>query len=442
MAHEERSDAEARPWFSRHFGAVRLRQLADEAEHRLSFVPTLYVLAAILLVQILLWVDGRLVTESLPSWLETTVASARSVFAAIAGGLITSTTLLLSIMLVAVQLASSQFSPRTLRDWLGNRRVQHAVGIVLGTTVFCLLALRSTRDFGENREPIIPHLTVLVAVTLGVLSLVAVVQAVDHITNSLRVESVATRLTDETTAVINRDRWTPEDIAWQVAPDSGAVAAGGDIIVPDHASPIVAPQSGWVQQVDARRLLDALPRGSTAYLTADVGTFVVRHSPVMWVAPSAPTSSSCHHDVFEAIAIGDTRTMQQDAQFGIIQLTDIAVRALSPGINDPTTACEIVVHLGVVLTALWEQPTERTTTRVGSHPDTVTLVRYQRPHSDHLTRALQPILDYGSGDARVVATLTQTVERLRSEAERRDLAGPVGPLTDFLEEIGSVVENR
>lgn len=432
-----RSDRGSRPSFSRHFGVVRLRQLADMVEHRLSFVPTLYVLASVLLVQILLWIDGQLASESLPSWLETTVASARSVFAAIAGGLITSTTLLLSIMLVAVQLASSQFSPRTLRDWLGNRRVQHAVGFVLGTTVYCLLALRSTRDFGEAREPIIPHVTVLVAVVLGVLSLIAVVQAVDHITNSLRVESVGTRLTDETVGVIRRDRWTPDDVAWQVVPESGAVADDGRITVPDHAAPIVTTHAGWVQQVDARRLLDALPDGSTAYLTADVGTFVVHQSPVMWIAPAPMDTDPCHHDVFEAIAIGDTRTLQQDTQFGIIQLTDIAVRALSPGINDPTTACEMVVRLGVVLTALWEQPAERTTTRQGS----VTLVRHRPSHGNLLIRALQPILDYGSGDARVVATLTDTVERLRSEVERRDLPGPVEPLSDFLAEIVSVVEH-
>jgi uncharacterized membrane protein len=177
---------------------VRLRQIADRIGHSLSAIPTMYVLGAIALVQASLWIDRVLSGQLLPDWLETTVESARAVFAAIAGGLITSTTLLLSMTLVAVQLASSQFSPRTLRNWLGNRNVQNAVGFVLGATVFCLLALRSTRDFEEDETPVIPHVTVLVAVALGVLSLVAVVRTVDHISQTMRVGSIAERVTSET----------------------------------------------------------------------------------------------------------------------------------------------------------------------------------------------------------------------------------------------------
>jgi uncharacterized membrane protein len=183
---------------------VRLRQIADRMRHSLSFIPTMYVLGAIVLVQALLWIDRLLTTTELPDWFETTVESARAVFAAIAGGLITSTTLLLSMMLVAVQLASSQFSPRTLRNWLGNRNVQNAVGFVLGTTVFCLLALRSARSFDEDETAVVPHVTVLVAVALGVLSLVAVVRTVDHITHTMRVGSIAGRVTSETISVVER----------------------------------------------------------------------------------------------------------------------------------------------------------------------------------------------------------------------------------------------
>lgn len=129
---------------------VRLRQIADRIRHQLSFIPMLYVGAAIVLLQAVLLLDRALNDQALPSWLETTVEGARAVFSAMAGGLITSITLLLSMMLVAVQLASTQFSPRTLRDWLGNRTLQHALGLVMRTTHVAYLhrALGPIRRYG------------------------------------------------------------------------------------------------------------------------------------------------------------------------------------------------------------------------------------------------------------------------------------------------------
>ena len=121
---------------------VRLRQLLDQARHRLLFLPLLFVVAGIALSQSMLRIDRSWGDDDVPDILRTTVDSARSILTAISGGLITSITLLLSMMLVAVQLASSQFSPRTLRNWIGDRSQQAAIGFVLGTTVYCLLILR------------------------------------------------------------------------------------------------------------------------------------------------------------------------------------------------------------------------------------------------------------------------------------------------------------
>ncbi len=412
-------------------GSVRLRQLADRMRHSLSFIPTLYVVASIVLVQSLLVIDRQLTKKSLPSILETTVDSARSVFAAIAGGLITSITLVLSMMLVAVQLASSQFSPRTLRNWLGNRTVQHAVGFVLGTTVFCLLALRSTRSFGEDDDAVVPHLTVLVAVALGVMSLVAVVRTVDHITHSLQVGSITERVANETMDMIQRiHRSEPRSI--QVGVDSGSVRADGSIDVPIGATAFEAPGAGWVQQVDDDLVVDSLPEHSTGYLTATVGSFVTDSSPIIWVAPAPADPAACHRSMLQAIAVGDSRTMQQDIEFGIIQLTDIAVRALSPGVNDPSTATDVIVQLGSVMTTLWERPVLSTTRRSGSR----TLVRHRPTHPELLDRAFSPIIHYGSSDRQVMTAMREVLTLLRSEVDRRNLPGPVEPLDQMLAALG------
>jgi uncharacterized membrane protein len=393
----------------------RLRQLADRIRHRLSFVPMLYVIGAIVVVQVLLLIDRELGEQSLPTWLETTVDSARSVFSAMAGGLITSITLVLSMMLVAIQLASTQFSPRTMRDWLSNRTMQHTIGLVLGTTVFCLLALRSTRDFGEGETGIVPHLTVLVAVALGVLSLVAVVRSVDHLTHSVRVGAVADRVAAETISVVDRiDPTIPTGQLPTVLPTADGTDELVATTIPPDAVGIETPRAGWIQQIDADALLDALPEASTAFVAVSIGGFVPAYAPLVWISPAPDADDPCRSQVLEAFAIGDGRTMQQDVEFGLVQLTDIAVRALSPGINDPTTAADVVVHIGDVLLAIWsrDEPSP-SRTRDGRR-----VVLLQATHEAYLARSIGPIRRYGATDPEVMSTLLRTIVQIRSEVVR------------------------
>lgn len=414
-----------------HLSVIRVRQVVDHLQHRLSFIPILYVVGALIFVQGVLWLDRNVTTSgALPDLLQTTVESARSVFSAMAGGLITSITLLLSMLLITVQLASAQFSPRTLRDWLGNRTLQHAIGLVLGTTVFCLLALRSTRDFGENGGAVIPHITVLVAVALGVISLIAVVRSVDHITHSVQVASVARRVSAETVRVLERVGAENDGRALDIVVPSGAIGPDGEIDPPSGAVGIEAATTGWVQQMDIGALFDALPASTSAYVIAPVGQFVVSGTPLVWLAP-APGDERTLQAVHDAFAIGESRTMQQDVEFGIVQLTDIAVRALSPGINDPSTACEVIVYLGAVLLRIWEMAPMPTTLR---HDDR-TIVRSVASPGAVLARALTPILRYGRDDQEVTGQLRTTVGLIRSETVRRDLPGPLEPLDDFLDRI-------
>jgi uncharacterized membrane protein len=421
----------------RTLGIVRLRQIADRIRHQLSFVPMLYVIAAIVLVQLVLLFDRTLNDEVLPSWLETTVDSARSVFSAMAGGLITSITLLLSMMLVAVQLASTQFSPRTLRDWLGNRTLQHAIGLVLGTTVFCLLALRSTRDFGEDGDAIVPHVTVLVAVALGVLSLVAVVRAVDHLTQSLRVGTVADRVAADTIAVVERlDETVPSGQAPAVVPGTGPDIRELVDIPPDAVA-VETPHAGWIQQIDTEALFDAMPEASTAIIAVSIGSFVPQHAPLVWIDRS-PADDTEHSRILRAFAIGDSRTMQQDVEFGLVQLTDVAVRALSPGVNDPTTACDVIVHLGDVLLTIWARR-EPATTRAR---DGRTVVLARATHVAYLDRALGPIRRYGHADPEVMTALLRTISLVRSETLRRGLPGPIRPLDIAIAEVVADAETE
>lgn len=404
----------------------------------MSFVPILYAFGAFVLVQLLLLFDRSLNDRQIPGWLETTVESARSVFAAIAGGLITSITLLLSMMLVAVQLASSQFSPRTLRDWLGNRTLQHALGVVLGTTVFCLLALRSTRDFDGDTEPIVPHVTVLVAVILGVVSLIAVVRAVDHMTHSVRVGAVTERVAADTIRVVERTKVVArgQSPASVPSPQPWNEDELGDI--PANAEAIETRNSGWIQQIDDDSILEALPDGATAFVPVSIGGYVPAKSPLIWVSAPEPIDDDRRTRLLGSFAVGDSRTLQQDVEFGLVQLTDVAVRALSPGINDPTTAADVVVHIADVLLAIWERPAAAYRRE---HEDR-TMVMMRPAHSAYLARSVGPIVRYGASDPEVMSSIVRALGLVRSEVIRRGLPGPLAPIDDTIVEAATGAETE
>ena len=410
---------------------VRFRQLADLVRHRLLFVPLLFVFGAIVLSQAMLTLDEQFDNGSLPRTLETTVDSGGSILSSIAGGLISAVTLLLSLMLVTVQLASSQFSPRTLRNWLGDRTLQVTIGLTLGTTVYCLLILRATKTFKDGAT-LTPSLSVILAVVLGVGSLIAVVRSVDHLTDRLRVGSVADRLMTETIGLIEHH----ERLGGMAAPPGSPVLPQVDVDAPDDALIIEARKSGWIQQVSDDAILRATPDGATTNVVATVGAFVLERAPLAWVWPAPPDRESCEDKVHSAIAIGDTRTMQQDIGFGILQLVDIALRALSPGVNDPNTAKDIVVHLGPVMLALWEREMPDSTRQ--DHDSTV--YRRHLEHGDYLHASYDQIRRYGSGDAEVAATVITALQSLRAEVVRRSLPGPLEPIDEVVSEMLAAVE--
>jgi uncharacterized membrane protein len=421
-------------WLRDRIGVVRLRQLLEDARHRLALVPLTLLAGGIVLSQVCLFIDRQIEDDSLPVILTTTVDSARSILGAIAGGLITAVTLLVSMVLVAVQLASGQLSPRTLRNWLGDPVVQRAVGVVLGTTVFCLLGLRSARQLGDDLS-VVPSITVLVGVALGVISLIYVVRAVDRVTTNLQIGTIAQRLTDDTITTI-RTNVSSADERPRMAP----VAQHRDRldllsdVVPSTAVAVEADRAGWVQQIDVGQLLAALPDGATAWIGVVHGGYVFTNSPVAWIdLPDLDDErrTACLADVRSSFAFGPSRTMQQDVGFGMAQLTDIAVRALSPGTNDPQTARDILMHLGEILRELWaSDPADATLEQDGRR-----VHRRVPDPEEHLRAALDPIRHYGRHDPMVMRTLADMLVILRAEIVRQSASRPVDPIDRWLDEL-------
>ena len=263
-----------------------------------------------------------------PLVIPSTVRAARTLLATIAGAIITVAALVFSFSAVAVQLAGSQYSPRVIQDFLRDRFQQTVVGLVMGTFAFSLVSLAELGS--DEAETSRVDVTATVAVVLGVASAVAIVTFIDHMTRRLRVDDTMQRLAEATIAAFDRGRppsAVDDDSSWQLVPSTESRA-------------VRARSTGVVQAIDVDAILRAVPGGAVVRLDIWTGHHVTKGNRIATIWTEAGVEVD--FDVTAAVAIGETRTIAQDPAFGIRQLVDIALRALSPGINDPTTASDVV----------------------------------------------------------------------------------------------------
>lgn len=311
-------------------------------------MPLLFVVLAAALAQLMVAVDGAMDGERLPTLVRTTVDSARDLLGTIATATITVAGVAFSISLLVVQLASNQYSPRVLQTFFRDAFTKRVLGIVLGVFTYSLLILRAVRGpIQDNGGEVIPHLSVLLGLLLGVVAILAIVAFINHSAHSMSADEIIRRVAAETRALIRRVHPEREEAR------SGPVPPVPE--PPDDALIVPAARDGWIQQVEPDELLDAVPEGGTVLLHARPGGFVAEGLPLctLWPIPGEdePREAACR-EVWAAVRQGASRTMQQDPEFGIRQLVDVALRALSPSANDPTTAEEVIEHLAAVMKEL------------------------------------------------------------------------------------------
>ncbi|MDQ3690807.1 MAG: DUF2254 domain-containing protein [Chloroflexota bacterium] len=346
---------------------MRLRELIEHIRHSLWFVPTAAVLlsaAAAVGMLALSSVVGATGSE-LPVVFGAGPDGARAMLQAIAGSVITVAGVTFSITIVALQLTSTQFSPRVLRNFLRDRPNQFVLGSFMGTFTYALLVLRSIRSQDEQRgEAFVPGLAITGALVLAFVSIGMLIYFIHHISVRIQVTSIVASVAEDSLGTLKvLASWAERDEErdWQPVgrqdpaappPPSGAVPASDEDA---NVTILRARESGYLQLID----LEALVRAAK---DAD-GSYRVLVSPGSWVQDRAQIASFRREDgpsmeleshesaVDGCLIIGDERSDQQDVAFGIQQLVDIGVKALSPSVNDPTTAMSCIDRLVQVLTA-------------------------------------------------------------------------------------------
>ena len=266
---------------------------------------------------------------------------AQVILSSIATSIMTVVSIVFAILLMTLTLASTQFSPRILISFVRDRTTQWTLGLFLGTFSYCMAALPAAR---AAPHPFVPVATVSGAMALAVVCVGWLIYFINHISQSISVNHIVDRIARETELVIE-----------QLMPDPrGPFPFSERSEAPPAASGIILNRrSGYIRYVDIKRLLAlAQAYGISLHLERRVGQFVPAGVPLARVSKPerVPEERALH--LVAAFDIGPTRTLQQDVEFGIIQIVDIALRAVSPAVNDPSTAISCVDQLSRIM-ILW-----------------------------------------------------------------------------------------
>jgi len=267
---------------------------------------------------------------------------ALTILAGIAGSIMTVVSIVFAILLMTLTLASTQFSPRILVSFVRDKATQWTLGIFLGTFSYCMAALPAVRSLPQ---PYVPVLTVLVAMALALVSVGWLIFFINHISRSISVNHIVDRIARETELVIDEIMPYPRG-NYERSEHAPLLREG-------RARAILARKSGYIRFVDVRFLVDcAKSFGVQIALERRVGRFIPAGAPILRVVDAGRVTPEREDRLLAAIDIGPARTMQQDVEFGIIQIVDIALRAISPAVNDPTTAINCIDQLSRIM-ILW-----------------------------------------------------------------------------------------
>jgi uncharacterized membrane protein len=350
--------------------------------------------------------------------------SSQLILSSIATSIMTVVSIIFAILLMTLTLASTQFSPRILISFVRDRVTQWTLGLFLGVFSYCLAVLPAVRSAPHI---FVPVLSVTLAMFLALVAVAWLVFFIHHISQAISVNHIVDRIGRDTEQVIFGLMPYPYTEYHGAMPprkeDTGGAA-------------IACHRSGYVRFIDIGRLM-RLAKDQRVHIRVErgVGKFIPAGAPLAWVSLDNRLSPSHVSELLGAFDIGPTRTLQQDVEFGVIQIVDIALRAISPAVNDPSTAISCIDQLSSIL-IVWcaRAPPGR--------------VLFDPPHAPRLSvpwidldglfnTAFEQIRHYASGDLAVNLRLLRAMNDIAATTGRADVHATVRDRAERLIEQAS-----
>lgn len=332
---------------------------------------------------------------------------ARSLLATVAGSMITVAGVTFSLTILAVSHATSHFGPRLLDNFMRDRGNQVTLGTFVATFLYCLLVLRTIRSAAGSEMPdqfaelFVPHFSVLVAVVLALSSVGVLIYFIHHVPESIHIYNVLDRISSQLRQKV--EELYPESSGEPMEP------ANGEMPDKSPTTEIEIATTGYLQGIDVESLIEsAKQRDTIIELLVRPGDFLLLGQKVVRVYGVCDDDAKA--GVLSAFAIGVSRTPTQDLFFILNQFTEIAIRALSPGVNDPFTAIQCIDQLadGLVRLSSRELPARY---RVDADGD-LRLITTKPTWDAIVSCAIDCIVPYVQEDRNVTLYLDQTIDRI------------------------------
>ena len=315
------------------------RKTLDSLRASYWFIPTVMTCGAVILAFLMIRLDQSLSLDTIRSLgfgYYNQPDGARSLVSTVASSMITVAGTTFSITLAVLSLTSGQFGPRLLSNFMRDLGNQIVLGTFVATYVYCLLVLRTIHTSSSAIAAFVPHLSVVLAIVLALLNVGVFIYFIHHTAESIQASTITARIAHELEGMIKRlyPEATPDDVA---APPTLTARE-----LDPHTACAVAlkqPQSGYLQNLDENGLLNyATEHNVTVQCLHIPGTFVFEDQPVALVWPKDALDDDGRDDISNYFTLGPRRTPAHDLDFLFDQLSEMALRALSPGVNDAVTA--------------------------------------------------------------------------------------------------------
>ncbi|WP_158972468.1 DUF2254 domain-containing protein [Paraglaciecola sp. L3A3] len=323
---------------------TKLAPIIESARASFWFVPSIMILLTVLLTITTVYFDAVFIAEHQLSWpliYGADVAAMRSLLGTIAAAMITVTSIAFSITIVALTLASSQFGPRLLRNFMKDRGTQIVLGSFISNFLFCILIFCAISF--EKPYYFKPGLSVATAILMTFISVGILIYFIHHVAKAIQADVVIDQVYRELQDNI-------KSLFPSVKTESEVTTSSDVLATAKHQMNILANEDGYVQTLDIEQLVClANEHEGRIKCFYSPGNFVVKGTVIAQVHTEKQPPSTLDEQILKQISLGAYRTPVQDPEFAIHQLVEIALRALSPGINDPYTAITCVDKLSAVL---------------------------------------------------------------------------------------------
>ncbi|WP_149497168.1 DUF2254 domain-containing protein [Roseiconus lacunae] len=396
---------------------AQIQQVAYRISGSYWFVPTLMAIISLIASRFTIEIDRSIGVdwvEMVPIAALNQPEGARALLATVAGSMITVAGVTFSLTMVTVSHATSHYGPRLLDNMMRDRGNQVTLGTFVATFLYCLMVLRTVRSGDPDNEALqttlfVPHLSVLIAFLLTLASVGVLIYFIHHIPESIHISNVLDNISRMAESKVGE--LFPEMLGEPRSSDSIEAIDWSDGLA------VRSTRFGYLQGIDESGLMEtAIQHGAVIHLLIRPGDRVLLGQQIATIKPSNGVADADTTPLIDALirclAIGNSRTPTQDLFFILHQFVEIAVRALSPGVNDPFTAIQCIDQIAnsITLISLRKLPNPFRVDDEGH----LRVVTVGLDWKQIIEESIDVLLPYALTDANVKAHLEETIKQIRS----------------------------